>query len=312
MYDHADRSGTVSRRRAPAARRRARRRRRAAMPLIFCAMLFCSGFLLGKVSAAWAAPMDTGTRDVSLFLSTSQNGKLPFGGDAPVRPSAGDVPSEAPDGGTSGTGAIQSQGGEPPGTGAPGSGSSEEAWKLMLVNRENPLPSDFSEPELTQLKNGHRIDSRAYPALQEMMDAARAAGYQPLICSSYRSKEKQTQLFENKTQTYLARGYSQAEAEEQASFWVARPGTSEHQTGLAVDIVDQEYQMLDRDQEDRPVQQWLMEHCAEYGFILRYPTEKSSLTGVGYEPWHYRYVGVDAARYIMEQGLCLEEYLAQQ
>ena len=92
--------------------------------------------------------------------------------------------------------------------------------------------------------------------------------------------------------------------------WVARPGTSEHQTGLAVDIVDTSYQILDEGQENTPVQQWLMAHCAEYGFILRYPTDKSEITGVGYEPWHYRYVGVEAAREIMANGLCLEEYLA--
>ena len=91
----------------------------------------------------------------------------------------------------------------------------------------------------------------------------------------------------------------------------ARPGTSEHQAGLAVDIVDIDYQLLDQAQEDRPVQRWLMEHCAEYSFILRYPTDKSTLTGVGYEPWHYRYVGEEAARAIMDGGLCLEEYLAK-
>ena len=90
---------------------------------------------------------------------------------------------------------------------------------------------------------------------------------------------------------------------------MARPGTSEHQAGLAVDIVDKSYQLLDERQEDTAVQKWLMEHCAEYGYILRYPTEKSALTGVGYEPWHYRYVGEEAAREIMSRGLCLEEYL---
>ena len=89
------------------------------------------------------------------------------------------------------------------------------------------------------------------------------------------------------------------------------PGTSEHQAGLAVDIVSVEYQVLDEGQEDTPLQQWLMAHCWEYGFILRYPTDKSDLTGVGYEPWHYRYVGEEAAKAVTEQGICLEEYLAQ-
>ena len=188
--------------------------------------------------------------------------------------------------------------------------SDGETWSLLLVNRQSPLPADFSIPSLTQLKNGHAIDSRAYPALQEMMDAARAAGYSPLICSSYRTQEKQTELFARKVQVYLDQGYGQAEAEELAALWVSPPGTSEHQTGLAVDIVDLDYQLLDEQQETRPVQQWLIHHCAEYGFILRYPTGKSDLTGVNYEPWHYRYVGIVAAEEIMAQGLCLEEYLA--
>lgn len=106
-------------------------------------------------------------------------------------------------------------------------------------------------------------------------------------------------------------GYSEEGAREEAARWVARPGTSEHETGLAVDIVDKGYQILDRKQEQTPVQQWLMEHCVRYGFILRYPTDKSELTGIGYEPWHYRYVGPEAAAAIMEQGICLEEYAAE-
>lgn len=186
-----------------------------------------------------------------------------------------------------------------------------EDWALTLVNREHPLPEDFSVPELTQLRNGHAIDSRAYSALQRMMDDARAAGLQPLICSSYRDWDTQERLYRSEVQNWLTRGYGQVDAETQAATWVARPGTSEHQTGLAVDIVDASYQMLDEDQEGTAVQRWLMTHCIEYGFILRYPTGKGALTGVNYEPWHYRYVGTDAAREITENGMCLEEYLAE-
>ena len=104
-------------------------------------------------------------------------------------------------------------------------------------------------------------------------------------------------------------GCSREEAEEQAATMVALPGTSEHQLGLAVDIVDSEYQILESSQENTPVQRWLMEHCWEYGFILRYPKEKTQLTGIIYEPWHYRYVGKEAAKEIMNAGICLEEYL---
>lgn len=181
-------------------------------------------------------------------------------------------------------------------------------WNLLLVNPWNKIPDDFSV-ELTQLKNGHAIDERAYPDLQDMMDAMRAEGLSPLICSSYRTNEKQQTLYNNQVSKYLARGFSQSEAEAEAGKWVAVPGTSEHQTGLAVDIVDINYQLLDEKQEDTAVQKWLMKNSYKYGFILRYPSDKSEITGINYEPWHYRYVGQEAAKEIYEQGICFEEYL---
>ena len=189
--------------------------------------------------------------------------------------------------------------------------SEEENWALILVNWEHALPDGFSVPELTRLRNGHAVDSRAYPALQAMMDDARAAGLQPLICSSYRTRDVQERLFGQEVQSWMDQGYIREEALDRAAMWVARPGTSEHQTGLAVDIVDMSYQLLDERQESTPVQKWLMDHCAEYGFILRYPADKSALTGINYEPWHYRYVGTEAAGEIMENGWCLEEYLSR-
>ena len=220
-----------------------------------------------------------------------QNGQKPLS--APVPPQSSPAPTPIP------------------GPDKPLPAEEEGAWSLLLVNFETPLPENFSVPELTQLRRGHAVDRRAYPALQAMMDDCRAAGLSPLICSSYRSQEDQARLFDRETQGWLDRGYIGGEAESQAARWVARPGTSEHQTGLAVDIVDLSYQVLDQGQEDTAVQRWLMAHCADYGFILRYPTDKSALTGVNYEPWHYRYVGEPAAREIMDGGLCLEEYLAR-
>lgn len=186
----------------------------------------------------------------------------------------------------------------------------DESWALTLVNWETPVPAGYTIPELVDLRDGQSVDRRAYPSLQRMMDDCRAAGLDPMICSSYRTEEFQTELFENKEAQYVAQGYDRAEAETLAAKWVAKPGTSEHQLGLALDIVDRSYQNLDEAQEETAVQQWLMEHCWEYGFILRYPTDKTELTGVNYEPWHYRYVG-SAAEDIMAQGICLEEYLAQ-
>lgn len=183
-------------------------------------------------------------------------------------------------------------------------------WNLVLVNPWNKLPDHF-EIRLARLPNGHSIDIRCYSALMEMMDACSAAGYSPLICSSYRTQEKQESLFQERIDELTAQGYSAKDARRKAATSVARPGTSEHQLGLAVDIVDKSHQMLDAAQEYTPVQQWLMQNSWKYGFILRYPQDKSSLTGIIYEPWHYRYVGAQAAQDIYERGICLEEYLEE-
>ena len=140
-------------------------------------------------------------------------------------------------------------------------------------------------------------------------EGSREAGCAPYICSAYRSSEKQQELFENKVARVMAQGYNREEAETIAASEVARPGTSEHQLGLAVDIIDGGYTALDSGQEDTPTQQWLMENSWCYGFILRYPEGKSHITGIIYEPWHYRYVGRAAAKEIYESGLTLEEWL---
>lgn len=189
--------------------------------------------------------------------------------------------------------------------------STDDGWSLILVNPWNPVPEDYSVT-LTKLKNNQSVDERCYPALQEMMDACRAAGLSPLICSSYRTQEYQETLYNNQVEQLLAQGYTRPEAEAETETLIAVPGTSEHQLGLAVDIVDLHHQMLDRSQEETDVQKWLMAHCWEYGFILRYPENKSQLTGISYEPWHYRYVGKEAAKEITLAGLCLEEYVATQ
>jgi len=184
----------------------------------------------------------------------------------------------------------------------------ELPWNLILINPWNSLPENF-KVERTQLKNGHSIDKRAYPELQEMMDDARKQGLSPLICSSYRTNEKQTTLFQNQIKKQLAKGLSNERAIEEAKKWVAEPGTSEHQVGLAVDIVAISYQILDEKQADTKEQKWLMENSYKYGFILRYPKDKVNVTGIAYEPWHYRYVGKEAAKEIYEKGICLEEYI---
>lgn len=179
---------------------------------------------------------------------------------------------------------------------------------LTLVNFENTIPKDW-KVDLVQLNNGQSVDRRIYDDLIAMLQAAKSEGLNPLICSSYRTNEKQEQLYQNKVSEYLSQGYSKVEASDKAAFWVARPGTSEHQLGLAVDIVSTKNQRLDRSQENTVEQQWLLQNSWKYGFVLRYPTNKNSITGVGYEPWHYRYVGKEHAKKINELGVCLEEYV---
>ena len=179
---------------------------------------------------------------------------------------------------------------------------------LTLVNFENTIPKDW-KVDLVQLNNGQSVDRRIYDDLIAMLQAAKSEGLNPLICSSYRTNEKQEQLYQNKVSEYLSQGYSKVEASDKAAFWVARPGTSEHQLGLAVDIVSTKNQRLDRSQENTVEQQWLIQNSWKDGFGLRYPTNKNSITGVGYEPWHYRYVGKEHAKKINELGVCLEEYV---
>ena len=194
------------------------------------------------------------------------------------------------------------------------SGSQKDTAKgsndlLTLINYRYPIPENW-EVDLVDLQNGHQIDKRAYPSLQAMLDDARADGMDPLICSSYRSREKQERLYNDKLNRCLREGYGEEEAKKEAARWVAPPNTSEHQSGLAVDIVSVGNQNLDESQVNTATQQWLMQNSWRYGFILRYPTDKSEITHIGYEPWHYRYVGKEAAKEIYEQKICLEEYLA--
>ncbi len=186
--------------------------------------------------------------------------------------------------------------------------SEEDSWKTVLVNNSHAL-ADGYVPELVTVDNTNfKFDARAAEDLNTMLQDARAEGLAPMICSSYRAWERQTALFEKQVAKQQATGLSYEEAYEKAKTVVAYPGTSEHQTGLATDIVATSHQLLDDSQAETAEQQWLMENSWKYGFILRYPLGKSEYTGIIYEPWHYRYVGKEVAQYITENELCLEEY----
>lgn len=182
-------------------------------------------------------------------------------------------------------------------------------WMLTLVNADNPLTNDYS-PKLKSLTSGHKFDERAIDQLNAMLSAMRAQGLSPVVCSAYRTVEYQRTLFNNQVERQMTKGLSREQAEIEARKSVAYPGTSEHNLGLAADIVSINYQLLNDAQADTPEMKWLFEHCHEYGFILRYPKDKTDITGIIYEPWHFRYVGKETATEIMESDLCLEEYLA--
>ena len=181
---------------------------------------------------------------------------------------------------------------------------------LTLVNPWNPLPDSWT-PDLVTLSDGRKIDSRCYEAFEEMMDACKAAGYSPFLCSAYRTQETQQGLYDNKVQRLVDSGMSEEEAKVEAAKAVAIPGTSEHQLGLAVDIVDANMQDLTDEQENTATQKWLMANSWRYGFIHRYPNGRTDITGIIYEPWHYRYVGKDAAQDIFNRDITLEEYLGK-
>lgn len=179
----------------------------------------------------------------------------------------------------------------------------DNGWNLILVNRDNYIPDDY-KVELTELSNGQKVDSRIYPKLQEMFDEARKEGLGLFVAAGYRTWEKQQELLDEKIREYENEGKTKKEAEKLAKEWVAVPGTSEHQLGIAVDI-NADTGISTRDE----VYGWLSKNSYKYGFIQRYPADKKDITGVINEPWHYRYVGKKAAEKMHFQGICLEEYI---
>lgn len=177
-----------------------------------------------------------------------------------------------------------------------------EDWSLILVNATHPIPDGYTVA-LKELRNDHQVDERIYPDLQQMFDDAREEEIYPLINESYRTAERQQQILNDYISSYEGQGLSHDDAVKKAHTVAADPGCSEHQLGLALDII------AEYDTDSTATWNWLEENAWRYGFILRYPANKVDITGIAYEPWHFRYVGKEAAREITQQGLCLEEYL---
>ena len=165
----------------------------------------------------------------------------------------------------------------------------QEEWKLLLVNAANPIPEDY-KVQTVEIADGILIDKRIEKKLSKMMDAAKENGVNLKIVSGYRTKEQQEKIYQDEIELFLQEGYEQVVAEKLAKQWVAVPGTSEHETGLAVDINPDE-QNTDRDN----AYSWLAQNAAQYGFVRRYPKDKELITGIVNEPWHYRYVGKENA-----------------
>ena len=172
------------------------------------------------------------------------------------------------------------------------------SWEYVLANPWNSIEDYY--PDVVQIED-IEVDYRIYDAMEAFVSDCRAAGNTVYLSSGYRSYDLQSYLFEKKCQEY---------DEETAATIVARPGTSEHQTGLAADITEEYYEYKSAILEDTAMYQWMEAHCQEYGFIVRFPDGKEDITGIIYEPWHFRYVGVEAATYIMEHNLTLEEFVA--
>ena len=185
--------------------------------------------------------------------------------------------------------------------------------RIILVNPWNYVPEDHVL-DLVYLGSdyaaeGNQVQRCCYDDLIAMISDCNKVCPQAKVVSAYRSHDLQTRNYNNRVQLYVNQGYSLEEAKRQTGMVIAVPGTSEHELGLAVDIIDTRLWALEWEQADLPAQQWLMENCWKYGFILRYPQDKIEITGIIYEPWHYRYVGREFAAELHESGLTLEEYI---
>lgn len=199
---------------------------------------------------------------------------------------------------------------EPASTGGTVIPTTDGDWRLTLVNNNVALPENWQiTTKVAEASTQKELAEEAADAYMQMKQAAAVDGVELLLCSGYRTVEYQQNLFDQEKQKWLDEGMSDQEAYDKAKTVVAVPGYSEHNSGLAADIVTPDHQTLDSAFANTDAAKWLFEHAPDYGFILRYPENKQAITGIIYEPWHYRYVGVESAKTITESGKCLEEYL---
>lgn len=189
---------------------------------------------------------------------------------------------------------------------------SPEDWRLILINKQNSIPEGYEEEvplgNISTMKGVMHCDERIIDDLLAMIQAAKADGVTLQICSPYRDLAYQENLFNRKLKYYMNKGLSYMEAYQLGSQAVTVPNASEHQIGLALDIVSNTYTELKEGFADTEAGKWLAANSCRFGFILRYPKGKEDITGIEFEPWHFRYVGVEAATLITEKGITLEEF----
>lgn len=188
----------------------------------------------------------------------------------------------------------------------------EDMWCLILTNAEYPVPEDY-EVELEAIPGTEQsVDKRIYEPLIAMIGDMKDQGLSPIVCSGYRTLDKQEKLFNRKVLSFVKAGHTKEESYNLARQTISIPGSGEHCLGLAVDFYTRRYHKLERAFEDTPESKWLVEHAQDYGFVMRYGENKTDITGIQYEPWHYHYVGVDAANYMKDNELSLEEFYIEQ
>lgn len=300
-YPPREMSEAERRRRAAARARRKKeiRRNRIIFAILCLALLALIVFGMVKLVGLFTKDKDSSSGSTSISVS----------GDSTSEPASGSESgsTSSPESGSASTSEPASATGT-----AATTGGGDADWLLTLVNNNVKLPDgweDTLETKVADSSTGKELATVAADAFINMKNAAAAEGVDLMLCSGYRSVEYQQSLFDAEKQKWLDKGNSEEEAYNQAKTVVAVPGYSEHNSGLAADIVTPKHQNLDEAFGKTDAAKWLFEHAPEYGFILRYPENKQAITGIIYEPWHYRYVGVENAKAITASGLCLEEYL---
>lgn len=305
-YPPREMSEAERRRRAAARARRKKeiRRNRIIFAILCLALLALIVFGMVKLVGLFTKGKDSSGSTVpgsSTSISVSSEPSSEPAGDS------GSTSTSSPESGSDSTSEPASATGT-----AATTGGGDADWLLTLVNNNVKLPDDWEdtlEVKVADESTGKELATVAADAFINMKNAAAADGIDLMLCSGYRTVAYQQSLFDAEKQKWLDKGNSDEEAYNQAKTVVAVPGYSEHNSGLAADIVTPKHQNLDEAFGKTDAAKWLFEHAPDYGFILRYPENKQAITGIIYEPWHYRYVGVENAKAITASGLCLEEYL---